>query len=134
MSILKLDQALVTDFVAQDFGLPVAHENADYKPTAGDEFVQLTNFPNEVRPVGLSDTDEMDGVLQFVLYYPTGKGAYDAKEKAQTIFDAYPAGRELTYSGATLYIRGHERPSAFPEDGWYKVRGLIYYDARLARQ
>ena len=134
MSLLKLDQALVSDFTAQAFGLPVAHENADYKPTPGAEFAQIKNFPNDVRPVGLADTDETDGVLQFILYYPVGKGAYDAKAKAQTIFDAYPIGRELTYSGVALHIRGHERASAFPEDGWYKVRGLIYYDARLARQ
>lgn len=133
MSLLKIDQGLVSDFVAQSFGLPIAHENADYKPTAGTAFVSLINFPNDVRPVGLADTDEMDGVLQFILYYPVGKGAIEAKTKAQAIFDAYPAGREITYSGVTLYIQGHERASAIPEDGWYKVRGLIYYTARIVR-
>lgn len=133
MSVLKLDQALVTGFIAGAFGLPIAHENADYKPTGGTPFVALQNFPNEVGAVGLDDTDEMTGVFQFILYYPVGKGAYDAKAKAQAVFDYFYVGRALTYSGETLYITGTERASAFPEDGWYKVRGLIYYEARLTR-
>lgn len=133
MSILAVDQALTSDFIAQAFGLPIAHENSDYKPTAGTPFVRITNFPADVRAVGLADTDVITGAFQFVLYYAEGKGAIAAKTMAQTIFDAYPVGRELTYSAQTIRVTGQERPSAFPEDGWYKVRGLIYYEGRVSR-
>lgn len=133
MSLLTIDQALVSDFISQSFGLPIAHENADYKPVPGTAFVTLRNFINDVRPIGLADTDETSGALQFILHYPVGEGAITAKTTAQTIFNAYPAGRELTYSGIIVYIAGHERPSAIPEDGWYKVAGLIYYEARIPR-
>jgi len=130
---VKIDQAFISDFQGQSFGLPIAYENAGYEPTPGTEYVALWVFQNTISPADLDDTDEVTGVFQFTLRYPEGKGAIPAKAMADTIFAAYPAGRRITYSGQAVTITGKERVEAMPEDGWFKVVGRLYFTAGTAR-
>lgn len=131
--MIEIEQAFVSDFVSQAFGLPIAHENVKYTQTPGTEYAEIKTFPAEVVAGDLGSTDETTGFFQFVLRYEEGKGAMPAKLKAQTIFDAYPVGRVLTYGGQRLTLTSHQRPTAAPEDGWFKVVGRIYYRATVAR-
>lgn len=131
--MLRIDQAFVSDFITQAFGLPIAHENVDYTPTAGTPYVEVRTFQNAVLPADLATLNDTTGLFQFILRYPEGAGAIPAKAQADTIFAAYPVGRRLTYDGQSLTITGYERPEAVPEDGWFKVLGRIYYRADIAR-
>lgn len=129
----KIDQAFVSDFIAQAFGLPIAHENAEYTPTAGTPYVELRVFHNETLPADLSTTNDTTGVFQFTLRYGEGNGAIPAKLQRDTIFAAYPIGRRLTYSGETVTIKGHEPFDATPEQGWFKVVGRISFHGDAPR-
>lgn len=127
--MLKIDQALTGDFIAQAFGLPIAHENAGYTPTSGTPWVALRMFQGEQLPGDIAaGTTETNGFLQFVLHYPQGDGAIAAKTQAQTISDAYPLGRRVTYSGVTVRVTRFQLFESLPEDGWFKVVGRIFYE------
>ena len=131
--MLELEQAFTLDFELQQFGLPIAYENVNFSQTPGQAYAEIKVFPAEVIGGDLSSTNETTGFFQFVLRFPDGVGAIPAKRQAQTIFDAYPVGRVLTYGGQRLTITSHQRPTAAPEDGWFKVVGRAYYRASLAR-
>ena len=130
---IKIDQAFTSDFMAQSFGLPIAHENAEYDPSPGVAFVEIKCFPNEESALDLDSTNQTTGFFQFILRYPEGSGAITAKAMRQTIFDAYPIGRVLTYSGQTVDIAERYPFDAVPEDGWFRVSGRINYTARIER-
>lgn len=129
--MLEIEQGLVSDFIAQAFGLPIAHENADYTPTPGTAWVALRVFQNPIDPTGLADLSETTGLFQFTLHYPAGEGAIPAKAMAATIFDAYPLRRRITYSGQTIQVVRYELFDASPQGGWFQVVGRIYYRAYL---
>lgn len=130
---VKIDQAFVSDFIDGAFGLPIAHENAEYRPVPGTAYVALQVFQNDILPADMASTNDTTGLFQFILRYPEGRGAIPAKSKADAIFAAFPIGGVLTYSGQRLTVTGHSRPEAVPEDGWFKVVGQITYRADVAR-
>lgn len=130
---LKIDQAFTGDFIAQGFGLPIAHENDGYEPTPGTPYVALRIFANAVLPYTIGTHDDTTGLFQFSLNYPEGNGAIPAKTKAETIFAAYPVGRKLAYGGQLIHVTGHQRFDASPADGWFRVVGRINYRAFLTR-
>jgi len=129
--MLEIEQGLVSDFITQAFGLPIAHENDDYTPTKGTPWVRLRVFQNPIEPVGINDLSETTGVFQFTLHYPLGAGAITAKSQADTIFAAYPLRRRITYSGQVILVTGQHVLSAAPIDGWFQVVGRIEYRAYL---
>lgn len=127
--MLKIDQALTGDFIAQAFGLPIAHENVKYEPTPGTPWVGIRVFQGESLAGDMAvNTTEDKGFLQFVLHYPEGEGAIASKTTAQTILDAYAIGRRVTYSGVTIRVTRNQMFEALPEDGWFKVIGRIFYE------
>lgn len=130
---IKIDQGFVSTFIAGSFGLPIAHENAAYSPTAGTAYAELKLFPNDILPADLTNTNDTTGIFQFVLRYPEGTGAIPAKTKADEIFAAFPIGSVIIYSGQRLTVTGQSRPDAIPEDGWFKIVGRITYQADIAR-
>jgi len=130
---VKIDQALVDHFIDQSFGLPIAHENANYTPSPGTEYAEVRTLPNDVLPADLATNNDTTGVFQFILRYPEGVGAIPAKTQADTIFAAYPIGGRIAYSGQSLTVTGHSRPDAVPEGGFYKVVGRIFYTADIPR-
>ncbi|WP_299945356.1 phage tail terminator-like protein [uncultured Ruegeria sp.] len=131
--MLEIEQAFISDFITQDFGLPIAHENVGYDPEPGTPYVKLEIFPNAERPADLNSTNNTTGLMQFTLYYAEGNGAIPAKVKRQEIFDAFPIGRVLTYSGRRVTITGRNPFRAYPDDGWYKVIGRVSYEADVPR-
>ena len=114
---IKIDQALVQTFIDGNFGLPIAHENVNYTPTAGTAYAELRVLQNDVTPFTLKDTDETDGVFRIRLFYPQDSGAVTAKTKADSIFDTYKVGAELTYSGVTVRIVSRQRQPGLAEAG-----------------
>ena len=127
--MIESQQALVSDFITQAFGLPIAHENDDYTPTQGTPWVRVRVFPGETT-AGTIDADnlEQSGFMQFSLSYPAGEGAMVAKLKAQDIFDAYPIGRRVSYGGKTVTVGSYQQFDTRPRDGWFQVVGRIFYE------
>lgn len=127
--MIEAQQAFVSDFITQAFGLPIAHENENYTPTQGTPWVQLRVFPADTTAGDVAaNTTEHAGFYQFSLHYPEGEGAMTAKLKAQAIFDAYPVGRRLTYSSKSVRITALQQFDASPQGGWFRVVGRIFYE------
>ena len=127
--MLELSQAFVDDFITQAFGLPIAHENESYEPTRGTTWVRLRMFPGQVVAGDVNaDTLETAGFFQVTLNYPSGEGAIPAKQQLQTIFNAYPLGRRVSYSGESARVTSHQQFDASNESGWFQVVGRIFYE------
>lgn len=133
MADLRIDQALVKLFVDSAFGLPIAHENDNYEPTAGTSYAEIFVLQNDTTPFSLSDSNETDGVFRVILRYKLDKGAIAAKTMADTIFQAFGIGLRVVYDSATLTIINHSRQQGIPEDGWYKLVLSIGYKAVIRR-
>lgn len=129
----KLDQALVQSFIDGAFGLPIAHENDDYKPKAGTAYAELSVVKNSENGFTLNDLNDITGFMQIGLNYPTGAGAIPAKTMETTIADTYPIGTVLTYGAQSLEITGIQRPTPAPRDGWYRRLLRINFTAFLPR-
>ncbi len=133
MSVVKIDQAFVSSFIAGDFGLEVAHENQPFSPTTGTEYAELRTLANDVTAYDLSTRDITDGVFRVILRYPANSGAIAAKTKADEIFSAYPIGSLVTYEGQAATIISQQRQPGVSEDGWYSLVLTLGYRAKLQR-
>ena len=126
---LESHQAFVSDFIAQAFGLPIAHENANYTPTAGTAWLRLVTFTGDITAGSVSaDVSEGGGFLQVELHFPEGDGAITAKTQLQTIFDAYPLSRRVSYGGVSFRVTALQQFDASPQGGWFQVVGRIFYE------
>lgn len=130
---IKIDQALISEFISGGFGLPVAHENTSYTPTAGTAYAELLVLQNDITGFSLNSSNETDGVFRVILRYPVNGGAVAIKEKADAIFAAFQIGQQLTYSGQTLTITSQQRQPGVADDGWYKLVLTISYRAFTSR-
>jgi len=130
---VKIDQAFIQAFINGGFGLDIAHENLSYTPTAGTEYAQLINLPNDVTPLSLSGSDETDGVFRIILYWPANQGAIQAKLKADEIISAFKIGTQVCYSDQCATVKRTAKVQGVPEDGWYKLVISISYHSILTR-
>lgn len=130
---IEIDQALIQTFVNGAFGLPIAHENQQYTPTAGTAYVEIRVLQNDATPFTLKDSDETDGVFRVRLFYPADTGAVNAKSKADEIFATYKIGTRLTYNNVSLTVMSNQRQPGLAEDGWYQLVLTINYRAYVAR-
>lgn len=130
---VRVDQALISAFVAGNFDLPIAHENALFEEDKSTAYVALTVFQNEDRPFDLAHINSQTGALQCVLRYPLQSGAIQAKQKLSEIFDYFKIGRRFQFEGQAVQIRSLQRFSNRQEDGMYHVTGRINYVAYLPR-
>ena len=129
----KIDQAFIDTYIDADIGLPIAHENITYKPTAGTKYVELLNIPNDVSPLSLNDSNETDGLFRIILYWPTNVGSVQAKLKADEIMAVFTIGSKVCYSNQCATITRVSRQKGTADDSWYKTVITIRYYAVIGR-
>ena len=130
---VKIDQAFLAAYIAGDFGLEVAHENLAFIPTAGISYAELINLPNDITAFSLNDSNETDGLFRIILYWPLGKGAIQAKLKADEILSAFSIGSKVCYESQCATVTKTYRAKGVAEDGWYKTIISIGYYANIKR-
>lgn len=132
---IKIDQALTQAYIDGAFSLPIAHENADYSPTAGTAYAEIKVIRNEAVPdtLGASGYDETTGLFQVTLRYPVGGYSITAKTKADEMMLYFSIGSTFTYSGQTVLITRKDRGAGYVEDGWYKLILRFTFNARTVR-
>lgn len=130
---IRVDQALLAHFLAGNFGLPVAHENTDYTPSAGQAYLEPLVLQNDSTPGTLKHTNDTDGIFRVIVRYPLGAGAVPAKQKAQDIAAHFPVGARLTYAGLALTVVASSRQPGVAESGWFKVVLTMPYRAAIER-
>jgi hypothetical protein len=130
---VKIDQALVSAFIAGGFGLSIAHENAPFEPAGQTPYAEIKVLQNDITAGTLSDTNDTDGVFRVLLNYPINTGAIAAKSKADQIFAVFKIGQRFSYGGVTLTILSNQRQPGIAEDGWYKLVLTMPYRAAIER-
>ena len=133
MSLTKIDQAFINTFINGDFGLSIAHENKDFEPTAGTEYVELINLPNDVTPLSINDTNETDGLMRVILYWPVNKGSTQAKLKADEILAVFSIGTRVCYDSQCATINRLSRHKGIVDGGWFHTVITIGYTAFLTQ-
>ena len=133
MSATKIDQAFINTFVDGGFGLSIAHENLAFEPTAGTEYVELINIPNDITPLTVNGTLETDGLLRIILYWPENKGSIQAKTKADEILAVFSIGTRVCYDSQCATITRSSRYKGINEAGWYHTVITVGYTAFLTR-
>ena len=129
----KIDQAFINTYIDADLGLDIAHENTSFKPTAGTEYVELINIPNDTTPLSLNDSDQSDGLFRIILYWPADVGSIQAKLKADEIMAAFVIGSKVCYDSQCATITRTSRQKGIADDGWYRTIITIRYYAVIGR-
>ena len=130
---LSIDDAFVQAFIDEDFGLPIAHENMAYEPTAQTAYAEIFVIPGPRRPLSIVETDETSGIFRVILRYPVDSGSITAKTKAEAIIAAFPVNSTVTSGSQTARVTSIDRSRGYPEDGWYKLTVTILYQAFITR-
>lgn len=133
--MIYIDRALITQFLAGNFNLPIAHENQSpaFVPVAGAPYAEIIVLQNDVTPLSLAHSNQSDGVFRVILRYPADSGAVAAKLKADEILGFYKLGTRLNYDGDALTITGNARHVGSVEYGWYKLVLTVSYKAFFGR-
>jgi len=118
---IKVDQALISGFIAGAFGLPIAHENLPYTPVAGTAYAEIIVFDAGTAALSLNDSDEQIGIFQVILRYPLDAGAVPIKTTAEALFTYFKIASRHTYSGQSVEILGHDRGAGRAVDGWFQI-------------
>lgn len=129
----KIDQAFINAFVNGSFGLSIAHENMYFNPTAGTEYAELINIPNNTTALSMVESDQTDGVFRIILRWPINEGSINVKLKADEILSAFSLGDRICYDGQCSTITSTARQKGVAQDGWYKVIITIGYYAIIGR-
>ena len=130
---VKIDQALITSFIAGNFGLPIAQENYTYTPGTGTAYAELTVFQSDTRAAALKGWDEVIGIFQIILRFPPNAGAIPAKTAAEAILSHFKLHSRHTYQDQAVEITRHSRGPGAAEDGWYKIVVRLNYRAFTPR-
>lgn len=121
MSLLAIDQAFISKFIASGFDIDVAHENAAYDPVPGTAYAELICINNDFTQYSLSHSKETEGIFRVILRYPVGTYSITAKTMAENIFTAFPINSTVEYGTSKSKVTKHQRDTGTPEDGWYKI-------------
>lgn len=138
MSMLKVRAALAKAFVDGSYfpAADVAWENVAFTPRQGNKpWAQWFFLPNQpvVATLGEGGLDQVDGIVQVDLNYPTGNGDGDAMAKYAEIRDDFKAGTRLTYDGQGVKIRSCGRSQGRLVGGYYRVSVTITFFAQVSR-
>lgn len=131
MTVFRDISAALDDHLNSMVGLPdVAWENAAYEPTHGELYLRPTLLPAETygATMGVSGTDEHQGIYQVDIFSSLGAGKFQAIGMADTIADRFKPATELTYNSRLIrIIRVSRRAGIDLNDAWYQLPVDIYY-------
>ncbi len=142
MSFFITEQAFISKFIDEDFGLPIVHENSSYSPIPGTPFIELLCLHNDTSEYSLAHSLEFESIFRIFLRYPVDKYSIIAKKLSEDIFLAFPVGSLVSYEDVTSKIVGHKRQTGtfgkeltttFSEEGWYKLVVSIMYKTFIRR-
>lgn len=137
MSYFKIEKALADKIAALalpcpvgKFGIPLTDEEK-----GNDLWVQPHNLPGTADPVtcGYNGEDNLQGILQLDLAYPSGGGSGKLLALADIIRTAFQAGDFASYDGVHVKFRSCSM-SPITEVGGFEKRyiSIVYY-ARIPR-
>lgn len=132
MSVV-VDDALLAHLVSGSFGLPIAYEGEPYSPPTSGGYLQPFVIPNFQYPITLAGSEQITGIFRVMVRYPAGKGAIEAKAKAEAICNHFRSTSVITRSGQKVIVQYTHRARGYVEDNWFIVPVTVAYKAFITR-
>lgn len=103
------------------FGIPWAFENEKFDPPSLSPWAKLTVIPSQPSPIeiGAVLTDEIIGIAQIDLFYPSDKGRGAALKKADEIIAIYQRNKTFTYNNAQVRVSSSGLSRQSENNPWY---------------
>ena len=101
---------------------PVAYENTDFEPTAGEVYLREVTIP--IRSSGLlmsGSLQENVFYYQVTVYAPKGSSQHQAGKVAEKVANHFARGLKLTRNGQMVEIHKTQVKGGFQSDSWYAV-------------
>ena len=117
---------------AQTPAIPVAWENVDYTPIAGNRYLRGFLMPADtLNPSQGSAHKHLHGIYQVSVYVPANTGTGGARGLAKEIEVLFARGTVIVKSGLNVRINRTPATSQGMNDdaGFYMTPVTIYYDA-----
>ena len=130
---MSFRQVFVNHWIAGDFGIETAFENAPYTPTNGVPYAELRLLENDITGLDLSQHNITDGLFRIILRYPVGEGTGAADAMVQEIFDHFRIGLRISFGGRSATIENQQTQPGVAEAGWYVLVVTLGYRAKLVR-
>jgi len=137
MNISQIRSALVKAFTDGAFFAPdkVAWENVAFTPPTAAAWSAVHFLPSQpdVATLGTGGLDEVNGLIQIDLNYPTGKGTKDVDDKADAIRSLFTAGARFAYSDVEVVIRSAGRSPGAVVNGFWRVSVSVFFYSHITR-
>lgn len=108
MSYFNINAAIKKPIIDNEFfNLDWAFDNQNFKPLNSNPWARLTVLPSQPIPseIGAVLTDELNGIAQIDLFYPSDSGDGLSLQKADEILNVYKRSTNLTYLTQSVRIR-----------------------------
>ena len=121
-------QQLLDEQLLTVVGLPTLQtENTRFKVVTNVPWARSTLLPAETNIVtlGVTGYDELNGLYQVDLFYPSDSGFTAANTMADTVMGAFTKGTQLTGTGINVEIDKSWRESGRTFDTFYNIPVLV---------
>lgn len=135
MSTYKIHQALVQSLIDLNLGLPIAHENVDFKTSDTGDFLQCFLLPAGRESLMKDDlgVDEERGIFQISYYRKAGESVGPALSIVDSVLDCYKHNHTISHQGQDVVIINSQRNAGRNEQGWWRIDISINYKSDIQR-
>lgn len=134
--MINSDGALVQAYIDAGLGLSTAYEGQHFEPpTDGSAWAQVTILPAafDVISLGAGGMDQETGIMQIDFNVAPGTGRATLISYAETMRNAFIAGRSFSRSGQTVRVINTERTPTRLVDGWLRLSVSINWESETTR-
>lgn len=133
MSDYLIHQALTQSVIDLALGLEIAHENRDFDPPKGEDWLWVTRIPNDRESLTKAEMDEERGIYQVTYFTPSGDGIGTALANIDTILQNYQHNATFTAGAQDVVIVNVGRNAGRNENGWWRTDISVTYKADIQR-
>lgn len=136
MSLNDVQHALLQAVSQTLESWPLAEENKPFRPQGGRKWAAVHFLPRlpAAAALGENGSDEVRGLVQIDLNYPTATGTDQARRDFELIRQAFHAGARFDHSGQQVLITNCGRAVGQHTDGYYRVPVTISWFAHIERR
>lgn len=134
MSLLSIDGALIQAYLDLCLDLPTAYEGVHFKPPESDwAAVFIVPASSDPATLGVNGSDRHTGFMQIDFNTEQGSGRATLIDYAQTVRDAFVAGKWFTQDGQNVRITSVSRTNIREVDGWMRLTVTVNFEADTIR-
>jgi hypothetical protein len=136
MTMLTIDGALITAYIAVGLNLSTAYEGEDFTPPKdGSSWASLTIVPAVIdyNSLGVNGTDLHTGFMQVDFNVKQGTGRAVLLGYAESMRAQFVGGKGFTLTGQNVRITTVDRSPVRAVDGWQRISVTVNWEAETIR-